>query len=120
MKLNVILKDIDSKHLLEDVTETRYLPTQRVVSEPKFIVPTQAKAWRLYLFVIDGKVLDYHTLLKTTDDFRGTAQFEANQLWLTEYWEDQGSDGHTNYRHRGWSYSVGAPAFDADLDYERE
>jgi len=91
------------------------VPTEVVVTEPKYCVPQYARVYRVHRWLVDGEILDYDRLRKL-DNFHGTANY--NQILLVEVWIDRGDDGHTAYYHRGYRF-ITAEDFQREWDNMR-
>jgi len=79
------------------------LPTEVVVTEAKVVVPRMARVYQPDLYLVDGEAVDYQELVRLRgSDFHGTAHEESVLLW--EVHQDNGDDGHWDYRHEGWVY----------------
>jgi hypothetical protein len=115
--LNTIVTDIDQTHILGHRFESRYMATEFVVTEPKFVIPQIEKAWPLNLWLINGKLHDYDALPKGPS-FEGTCALKDCQLWITEVWHKTGSDGHTENIQVGWVYTVGKDGFNGNYPYD--
>lgn len=85
-----------------------YLPTARVSTKPEIFVPKVARAYSTSHFWSGSKIVTYdelHALRRAeTGTFNGTSYEDA--IYLFEYWEDNGSDGHVEYTHRGYIFST--------------
>lgn len=79
-----------------------YLPTATEVTSPEIVVPFQSRVWGTERWLVDGKILDYSELNKLPD-FHGTCNYD--EIYLYEYWTDEGSDGWSDYKHIGYIFS---------------
>lgn len=85
-----------------------YLPTEVVVGSPQIVAPYESRAFGTGLYVYKDQIVDYEWLLKLYrtlgEPFPGTSGCGASDLFLTEVWEDHGSDGHIEFRMVGFRF----------------
>lgn len=87
-----------------------YLPTAVCLTKPGFHVPRVARAYRTEHYAKDGVIFSC-TEVRTKLGYERSSLCEIVEagykpLYLYEYWEDSGSDGHLNYDHRGYIWST--------------
>ena len=77
------------------------VPTEFVVTEgySRIVSPNQARAFKTELFYYNDEVMTYNQL-RQLPGFSGSSHY--SELFLFEYWEDEGSDGHVAFTHRGY------------------
>ena len=78
------------------------LPTEVVVTETRIVTPRQGRMWPLDYYD-DGKLVSYQELCKKPR-FEGTGHYK--QAWLVEKWENDGDDGHVDFRLMGYVLTV--------------
>jgi len=80
-----------------------YLPTAWVITTPQICVPNRNRVYCTYLYVAhDGSIVDYQKLREMTPNFKGSSYAPSIYLW--EIWEDEGSDGHTEFTLDGYMF----------------
>ena len=97
MKLYELLAEPPRGMSLRQIYSEHPLPTEFVTSEAKICVPRMARCYFTNLVRVDGEIKEYSNGLLASRKV-----LETVSLW--EIWEDSGSDGHTEYRLRGWAY----------------
>ena len=80
------------------------VPSEVYIDSPSLCIPLQARAWSTDFYIYEGKLLDSGELAKTPD-FRGVSNYP--NVVLLEVWEDQGCDGHLDYRMTGYIFMEG-------------
>lgn len=81
-----------------------YLPTEVVVREPQIVVPRVGRYYELDLYVRGDRLLTYEEL-RELPDFQGTTKEIV--VFLYEIWDNDGDDGHTEFRLRCWMLHPG-------------
>ena len=71
------------------------VPLEIVVRGPGVVSPIQGRVFKTYHYDLgDGKFASYATALRAPG-FKGT--YRLDHVYVVEYWEDRGSDGHIEY-----------------------
>lgn len=82
------------------------LPTEMVISKPKFCVPNYARAYYTKRWYYQGDILDYKTLLdrsiKDTGSFMGSGNYK--EIIMVEDWANRGDDGHVGMVMYGYIF----------------
>lgn len=79
------------------------LPTQVVITDPKFLVPQIARTYETGLYILGDHVVDYR-VLHTAQGFHGTSAYP--HVVFREVWENCGEDGHVDYSLQGWVFEI--------------
>jgi len=86
---------------------TFYIPTEFVINKPQVVCPTQiARVFSTNKYIYNGEHYTYEELVELT--IKNTGKFDGiinrDEILLVEIWADYGSDGHREYRLRGWRF----------------
>lgn len=84
-----------------------YLPTERVICSPQFVVPRVARVYSTGLYVFRNNVLTYERLVELYEKvlgekFPGTYRFD--EVEMAEVWSEHGDDGHVHYELTGYRF----------------
>lgn len=101
-----ILTDVDSKVLLESKPFTFWVPTEVILTEPKYVIPMQGRIYQTKFILWDDKIQDIEKVQKNYKTYSDYGSYygygNLPKIYLKECWEDEGGDGHTNYIMKGW------------------
>lgn len=80
------------------------VPSEVYIDSPQICIPLQARAWSTEFYMYGDDILTSQELAKTPN-FRGVSNYP--NVVLLEVWEDEGCDGHLDYRLRGYMFMDG-------------
>ena len=87
------------------------VPTEVVVTKACVVAPRTRRTYQTGLYSYHPvkelrKILTYEEVCKL-DGFKGTSMTPAlAAIFLEEVWEDCGEDGHINYQHVGYRFTL--------------
>lgn len=114
--------------LLRCAAQQHPLPTQMVVRQPGFFVPSMAREYRTDLYAVRGPrgqslMLSWNEAMASAMRVHGTDAYDVwrskcKQVVLLEVWENVGEDGHIEQGLVGFVFAI-AEEFAAALETSR-